>query len=515
MGARRACTTARSQAHKESSRLKSIREANTFMNLSKNFAGALSLIGGPLLLNAFSIPATAYIIRTIGATTYGQWSIGAALVASFSFLTSLGLRPVFIRTIAHSPDAAEQELALQLGLRTALAITAALLVFAFGSAVRYSPIVLSCIAIAGSGLVLSTIAGTLADLLQGFERLHAYSSMNLVAGLSLTFTSIVVVYGGGGPISLSLAYLVGPIINIALLWAYIRRSLFPVRMRLNIGKWRAMLRESRLLALHHFVTVMRDRAEMVFLPKFVGEASFGYFSAATLPADRLSIVPSGFTNAFYPAIARESKKQDDGASRCATRLVAITLLICIPIAILVTYVAPVFAMILFPKTAAACTSTMQMAIWSVPIFGLAIAMSLAVQAAGHYRASARAGLFASLCSTVTSLCLMSRYGLNGAALSYGIVRPLITVAFVTPVFIGTFPAARANVPFFRIAVAAVLMAGLLHWFTGALKHVPLIMAAGVILALSIYLVALLLLRVVQPSDLLQGLRRRKLAKNPA
>src|SRR5437764_1361899 len=82
--------------------------------------GAAYLMAQPLLLNILSVPATAYIIRTLGPAAYGQWALGFALVTTASFLTNLGLRTTFVRFVAAHPAMAADKMAQQLGLRLSL-----------------------------------------------------------------------------------------------------------------------------------------------------------------------------------------------------------------------------------------------------------------------------------------------------------------------------------------------------------------------------------------------------------
>ena len=64
------------------------------MDTRKSITDAMWLTFQPLFLSAVGLPATAYIIRSMGALGYGQWAIGTTLVGTVSVLASLGLRPL-------------------------------------------------------------------------------------------------------------------------------------------------------------------------------------------------------------------------------------------------------------------------------------------------------------------------------------------------------------------------------------------------------------------------------------
>src|SRR5688500_14991821 len=65
----------------------------------------------PILLSAISLPAMAFIIRMLGSSDYGNWATATFLVTTVGFLTNLGLRGTFIRSVAQNPASAPPELA--------------------------------------------------------------------------------------------------------------------------------------------------------------------------------------------------------------------------------------------------------------------------------------------------------------------------------------------------------------------------------------------------------------------
>src|SRR5689334_1518208 len=59
--------------------------------MSKAVLGGACMSLQPLLLSAVALPATAYVIRTLGPTQYGQWAMAVTLVYVTMFLSNLGL----------------------------------------------------------------------------------------------------------------------------------------------------------------------------------------------------------------------------------------------------------------------------------------------------------------------------------------------------------------------------------------------------------------------------------------
>lgn len=197
--------------------------------------GAALLIGQSILLNLVSIPVTAYIVRSLGPESYGQWAVASTLIAAGTCLANPGLSPLFSRAIAQNPEAAPAALAEQLSLRFWLAALVALLMLAVSAALGYPPAVVVSVAIAGAGLVLTRVASALADSLQALGHLKHFALSAFVAGLMLTIATAIAAGRDAGAVGLTIAYLTGPVVHCCLLFLFVRR-LFPVRFGGNIAR---------------------------------------------------------------------------------------------------------------------------------------------------------------------------------------------------------------------------------------------------------------------------------------
>src|SRR5262249_18633288 len=144
-------------------------------------ADSIYLIGQPLLINVLGVPATAYFIRTLGPTGFGQWTLATTLVATMAFISNLGLRILFVRSIAQFPENAEEALAIQLGLSTLLACISSLLAILLCLILKYPIIVLCCVIVTAIGFIITRQALILGDVLQGFERFKLLAGVNFVA----------------------------------------------------------------------------------------------------------------------------------------------------------------------------------------------------------------------------------------------------------------------------------------------------------------------------------------------
>ncbi len=397
-------------------------------------AGGLSYAFGPTLLSALGVPVMAYIIRCLGPQAYGEWSTAAALVAMVIILTNLGLRGAFVRSVARDPASAARATTDQLGLRLVLCLVAASVAIGSCLALGYSTTVLQCTAIASGGLVLLTVATTLSDLLQALHRLHVVAAVGFVSGAVLTAASALVVWRGGGPVALSAAYLIGPLLGAVMTVAIVQRRHFPVRVSWNPARGRALLTESRHFTIQQIVGACSANATLVLLPALVGPVAFGFFAAGTLLATRLAAVPEGLATAFYPVLAGGYANAPRETGRQTLRLMLLMTGLFVAIAALVAALAMPIAQWLFPSEPALCGRVMQITIWSLPLVAVGSVMGYALNAAGRDATHARLSFHVAWINLLLTVALVLTYGLIGAAWALP-MRYLVLIALFAPSFL--------------------------------------------------------------------------------
>jgi O-antigen/teichoic acid export membrane protein len=481
------------------------------MPYKKRVLDSFYMVGQPLLVNALGVPATAYIIRKLGPSGYGEWALAASLIAALAPLTSVGLRPLFLRSVAQEPEHANQNLQHQIGLRLCLSFVVAALALLFAWSMGYPATVIRCVALASAGAVLGSMWTVLGDFLQGSGDHGAYAAGSLVGGLVVTAASVIAVALGAKAVALSAVYLVGPLATLIYLCRQVQHRNAPIRPRFDFSHFAELLREARTVGYSQGLAALRDRADQLLLPKLVGITQFGYFSAGTVLPMRLVVLPDGLSSAFYPAIAASA--EDQAATEIeVTRLLRASVLVCIPAAVLIGGLAAPIEEILFPGALGVCRMVIESTIWSIPLLGLSIPMASALQAVGRHSEAAHLSSYATVLGTVSSIVLVLLFGLTGVCWSF-VIRPALVAAFLLPLFMRVFPSVFNSLRLGRIGAAAGVMA-LLLWLTTSV-HWPLLLGALVRsgTALLGYTAVLLVLRVIDPAFLAGILARPNAARS--
>lgn len=413
--------------------------------MSRAVLGGACMSLQPLLLSAVALPATAYVIRTLGPTQYGQWAMAVTLVAVTMFLSNLGLRGAFVRAVAQDPASAAGRLAEQIGLRVVLCALAASAALSACWLLGYSRTVLLCTAVTVVWMVVNTVATTLADVLQAFHNLVTVAAVNTIAGLLLTGASVVAAYSGAGPVGVAASYLLGAFTSAALLVWIVHRRHFPVRVCWNVRRSSRLLWDARFFGVQLMVTSASNHAEGLLIPRLAGPTAFGFFSAGNLLAERLHAIPDGAGSAAYAAMADGNRRSGRDAFGVFVRCALLVLLACVGASVCVSLVAGPVARLLFPGRAEVCEQVMRLTIWSLPLVGVASIFGHALNALGRDAAQARATLAAAVIHLPLAGLLVWRFGITGACWSI-ILRWAVLLVILIPSLVRLFRPILAERP---------------------------------------------------------------------
>lgn len=399
--------------------------------------GAAWLSGYQLLLNVLSVPALAYIIRELGAMEYAHWMTATGLLTFATLATNLGLRPAFVRRVASGDGGVREALAEQLGLRLVLSACAAACVVLVCWALGYPSIVLWCAGVGGVGLLLTTIATTLGDVLQATQRVRPLARTALVSGLCLTLVAVAAAWARGGPVSVAGAYLLGPLVSILMLGRVVRAEVTPIAIRFGREQGARLLGQSKHFAVQHVLFAGSGQAEALIAPLLLGMGPFGLFTAGSLFANRLAVIPDSLCTAAYPTLVQAA-----GESRVRARAMSLKYLLVsvggsTVIAGVLMWVAMPVARVLMPMDAAALASVIGFTIWALPLVSVELVLGYALTAARREAVQARVAWPASLLGVLASFVLIVMMGLEGACWSM-LARPVIRCAFLMPEFVRTF-----------------------------------------------------------------------------
>jgi peptidoglycan biosynthesis protein MviN/MurJ (putative lipid II flippase) len=134
-------------------------------------------------------------------------------------------------------------------------------------------------------------------------------------------------------------------------------------------------------------------------------------------------------------------------------------------------------------------------VWALPLSALSGSMTSVLQATGHHRSAARAGIVSTLVGSGTSLSLIAMIGLPGAAWGVVVRQAIGVVVLAVPFSKAISPLPRL-LPLGRLALAAAATAAVLWLVSAYLERTTAGLIAGNILGLVLYGASLFLLRIL-------------------
>ena len=416
-----------------------MREAQTSSGppMGRILLGGACLSLQPLVLNIVSVPALAYIIHQLGPEGYAQWMVATTLLGVCAAVTSLGLRGAFVRRVAADPGCSADALAEQLGVRVLLAALGGAIVVCTCRLMGYSPAVVWCTLIGSIAMVFTAVSSTLSDLLQAHHRLKTIAGVNFLAGLALTIASVAAAWSETGPAAVATAYLVGPALGAVLALRAVRARICGVSVRWDLRRSGRLLAESRFFAAQQLLVAGSTQAEALMLPRLVGMNRFGYFSAGTLLATRLTALPDGLCTAAYPSMVKACRHDARGGGRMVVFYGALALVLGVALAAACTVAAEPIGRLLFPSRPEIFGKVARITIWALPLAGIELVLGYALNAAGKDREQARASVPAACACLAISVGLVTTLGVTGACIAM-VLRPAVRTAFLAPIAAWTF-----------------------------------------------------------------------------
>jgi O-antigen/teichoic acid export membrane protein len=419
----------------------------------------------------------------------------AAIVAGLSDLglTALGLRELSVR----DPRGRVRLMSNLLGLRVALTLVGIVGSVLFSVIVGYRPVLVAGVALAGGGLMLQTVQGTLALSLMSRLRLGLLTATEIGRQALTTALTIVLVALGAGLLSfIGLAIPVGVLLLAVTAWLV--RGEVPLLPRFDRAERRLLIRAVLPYSVAAAISVIYFRLSVVVVSLTADTTQLSYFGASFRILEVLILIPGLMVTGVFPIFARSALDDQERLAYAVSRVFLVALIVGVGFALVIAIGAPIAIEVVGGAEFAKATGVLR--IQGIGLAGSFVSSvwGLTLLSLRRNRAVVLVNVAGLLVGTVLVLLLTLSYGASGAAAGTAITEVLLA-ALIPFVLRRTDP---HIVPSMR-DVPRVLLAGAL---AGAVVLVPgLPTLAAVAAAAVVYILLLLLMRAI-PDELLVELR---------
>jgi O-antigen/teichoic acid export membrane protein len=279
--------------------------------LDSRRAGRRFLRGSSMRLVAFAaglaagLGSTPLVVHHLGPTAWGEYGAVAALMFIVAAITEGGLGQMGVRELSIGEPADHRRfMAELLGLRIALTLAGALLALAFSLAAGYTTTVVEGTAIAGAGMLLTNVAGTLALPLSAELRLGWMAVLDFLPQLVIALTMIALVLAGAHLLPFYTASVAAGTASVLVAAAAVRGQVSLPSFKPR--GWRRLLAQTLIYAAATATASMYFRIVLVATSVLSSRPQTGYFSLAFRILELTAVVPWLLASSAFPILLRSA-----------------------------------------------------------------------------------------------------------------------------------------------------------------------------------------------------------------
>jgi O-antigen/teichoic acid export membrane protein len=452
------------------------------------------LLLGNMLRMLFTLSFVVYAARFLGVAGFGTYALAQNLIELTLGLSATGLGILITRETAKSGQWLQRHLAPALVLVTALAAVAGCVLVLFVQLAGYALDTRLAVMIGAWSLVPAAM-GVLAEAVLVALNRSKYVGIGIAAEsfarITLGFAALSL---GFGLASLFVVLIATRVAQLLFYGSLLARRLPTLEWRITIGSLRVLVREWRVFAFENWMSTLYLSLDVVLLSLFHGEAAVGIYEAAHKLIRFGAVAARCFTTAVFPYIARlhvEAKETFQWVNLQTTKYF---LAVILPVVIMITLLAQQIVSVVFDEAYADSIPVLQvLAFILIPQF-LNPFLSHVLFARGDQRQSLIVAAVALSVFIAAALLLVPTWRAVGTACASLIAAMTALGCYLSFVAAGS-AGQRLAALLVRQAIAGGILGGLIFFMRGQGIMLPLVVG------FTVYIVALVGLRVVSTSDL--------------
>jgi O-antigen/teichoic acid export membrane protein len=387
---------------------------NTVLRLLKN---TIYLSVTDVIKPFISIILIIYISRTLGTMGLGEYTAIINFTFFFEIFAKLGLHHLIVRDIAIDRSRSETYFTVSLVIGFICSLIAFLLLFLFLKAMAYPAGIDIGIKILSFSIVFVVLADYWQAILEGLQRMEFKALTSIMDVLIRVILGISVIYLGFGIPGL-IWTMVAARAFICLLSLFILIKLgIKLNMKLNIPVCISLLKQTATFLFISIVTTAYWRIDVLILSKMKGAVDTGYYSAAYRIMEVLKGLFYSYIASLFPIIASSFAISKDSFKRRCVLSVKYLFLLTFPIAIGTTILSRNIILLVYGKEFLDSTGVMQILIWTMCLFPIALVFARALVASNNQRFDLLCNVLALVFNVSLNLLLIPRFSYIGSAIA--------------------------------------------------------------------------------------------------
>lgn len=468
--------------------------ATPIQRLAKNVSVPMGI---QLLNRLLDLAFAIFMLRLLGPVNAGKYAFVVVLIGYFIVLTDFGLSTLTTREVAKSKDQANRYLSNSALLRLSLTglsvpLFAAILGFYSWRSELSADTAWTGFLLLAS-IVPSGLASALSSIFMANERMEYTAAVSLVGNLLKLALGVLVLMLGFGIVGLGIVSVVVSGSTAALLYYLFRRNFFKPSLEVDFQFQRQMLMTSYPLMANNFLSSIFFRIDVMLLKPMQGDQAIGFYTTAYKFIDGLVIIPSLFTLAVFPVLARYAHAGGDALLRAYTLSLRALLLLGMPLTVGLCLLSERIILLFFGQDYAPAGLALLILIWFLPFSFVNSLTQYVLIAVNQQRFLTLAFVIGATFNIAANLVLIPIYSFQGAAVATVLSEIVLLLPFMYAVrkHVGRVPLLEIA---WRPVVSSGVMGVVMLWLQ------TLNMAALVATGATVYVGMLLALRTFTHED---------------
>lgn len=415
---------------------------------SKEAKNASWLIGGKIIQMLLSLIVGILTARFLGPSNYGVVNYGAAYVAFFTSVCSLGINSIIVKNFFDHPEEEGETIGTAILLKFISSSLSCFLIFLIVSIVDAGEKETILVVVLCSLSLVFHILDTLNYWFQSRYQSKRCAIATLVAYVVTSIYKIVLLATQKSVAWFAFANSVDYIIYAIVIVFFFKRANGP-KFSASLRKAKQLLSTSYHFVLSGVMIALYGYINRIMLKQMVGSAEVGYFSVATSVCMMWTFVLQAIIDSFYPSIMQFNKTDKRAFDKKNRQLYAIVFYTSIAVSVAFTIFGDIAIKILYGDAYIPAITPLKIVTWYTAFSYLGQARDAWVVCNNAQRNLKYMYLGAVVVNVILNFVLIPRLGASGAALASFITQ--VCTSLVLPCM---FKEMRGNV---RLMLQAITL----------------------------------------------------------
>ncbi|MCK4251623.1 flippase, partial [candidate division WOR-3 bacterium] len=358
-----------------------------------------------------------YLVRYLGAVTFGKYAFAFAFTSLFVILSDLGLSVLSIREIARDTSKAGEYLTNISITKFVLSLITIVLIIVTINLMHYPQDTILAVYIVGGATVFTSLTSFFRSIFRAFERME-YEAITRIVERILIFGSVLpVLFLGYGLIEVVSAMLIAhAFIFIFTLAIIIKKFTRPV-LSFDFSLCKSLIKAALPFGLASVFNVIYFQTDTVMLSIMKGDAVVGWYNAAYRLVMGMLFIPSAFVGALYPVLSRYFTSSKDSLMVVYEKSFKFLLMLAIPLGIGTTLLADRIIIFLYGENFAPSIIALQILIWVASILFIYSIVGYTLASINKQLVDTRITAVSALLNVGLNLLLIPTYSYVGAGVA--------------------------------------------------------------------------------------------------